>query len=95
VVFRGLAGGLSGEFHGEAAKLSRCCVPDLLVVLAGVVVHHLSTCLGGPQVLPTDSVSLLDPLARLCGAGDIGEAGNLNCFRIFHFEYLILKIGQY
>lgn len=83
MVFRGLAGGLSGEFHGEAAKLGGACIPDDLRMLAGVVVHYLGACFGGPQILSPDAVSLLHPLPRLCRCGDIGESGNLNCLGVF------------
>jgi len=48
VVFRGLGEGLTGEFNGELSQLAGACVPDFLVVLAGVVVHNLGSRLGGP-----------------------------------------------
>lgn len=76
----GLCGGLTGKLNGKLSQLVGACVADLLVVLAGVVVHHLGSRFCGPQILAFYAVQLLHPLARLCVGGNVGEGGNLNGF---------------
>ena len=83
VVFRGLGGGLSGEFDCELSQLAGATIADFLRVLRCIVVHDLGSGFGGPQVLPPYTVSLLYPLARLCRCGDIGERLNLDGFGEF------------
>ena len=79
----GFVVGLTGEFNGELSKLAGACVADFLVVLAGVVVHYLSTCFCGPQILPPYPIGLLHPLPRLCRCRDIGERLHLDGFDEF------------
>lgn len=83
VVFRGLGGGLSGEFDCELSQLAGATIADFLRVLAGIVVHDLGACFGGPQVLPPYTVTLLHPLPRLCCCRDIGERLHLDGFDEF------------